>query len=471
MLVSTIEAIFKGQKELFKDLYIYNKWDWTQQNPVIRLDFAQLSYQTTEALINSLADFLKATASIYGLVLSSTELPDRFAELIRKVSESTGKQVVVLIDEYDKPITDHLTNLEIADANREIMRGFYGILKPADQYLRFFLLTGVSKFAKVSIFSELNNLNDITMDARYASICGYTQTELETSFDEYTGQLADLNGMDKPALLLHIRKWYNGYSWDGATLVYNPFSTLLLFDKKEFSNYWFESGTPTFLINLIKERNDLLPILKPVHVDSTSFSGFDIQQIGIVALLFQTGYLTVKNKTFIPLKPSEYTLDFPNEEVKDSFFTFLLSTYANYPLMQTPAIRNQMQKQIQTGDAAGLAQNLQLLLANIPNQLHIPKEAYYHSLFLTWMKMLGFDIQGEVMTNIGRIDAVWHQPDVTVVAELKYDAERKIELLLDDALTQIHEKKYYEKYLDRKVILLGLAFSGKEVSCRIEPLN
>ncbi|GHT54732.1 ATPase AAA [Bacteroidia bacterium] len=470
LLVSTMEALFQGKKSLFEGLDIYDKWDWTQTNPVIRLDFAGINNDTAANLQADLEKVILKTAQEYGISLTRVAAGS-FFELISQLHQITGQQVVVLIDEYDKPIIDHLTDLSVAEENRNVLKSFYGILKPADEHLRFVLLTGVSKFNKVSIFSELNNLNDITMDDRYASICGYTQTELETCFDEYIEHLAGKNKLPKPDVLEGIRHWYNGYSWDGETSVYNPYSTLLLFDKQSFSNYWFESGTPTFLINLIKERNDIKPMLEPVAASDTTFMGFDINKIGIVPILFQTGYLTVKSKTEIPLEPPEFMLGVPNREVNDSFLSFLVSGYTNYPADQTPVIKQQMQKQIKNCDAEGFTQSLRILLANIPSVLHIKRESYYHSLLLAWMKMLGFDIQGEVMTNIGRIDAVWHQPELTVVAEIKYHAGKDLESLLDDAMAQINDRKYYEKFLyTDRVLLMAVAFSGQEIGCRMQLL-
>ncbi|GHT55103.1 ATPase AAA [Bacteroidia bacterium] len=469
LLISTMDALFRCEKSLFEGLYIYDKWDWTQKSPVIRLDFAKQSFDNSEMLRSSLFSFMRDMAEEHGVVLESPELSDRFAELIAKVHKRTGQQVVVLIDEYDKPIIDHLTDLPIADANRKVLKGFFGVLKASDEHLRFVFLTGVSKFSKVSIFSELNNLADISMDSRYASICGYTQDELETCFDEYIARLAETCQLTKSDVLGGIRHWYNGYSWDGKTSVYNPFSTLLLFDTQTFSNYWFESGSPTFLINMVRERNDIKPLMGEIAVDETSFVGFDINQIGLTQILFQTGYLTVKTKQFIPMKPPKYTLAIPNEEVNDSFLAFLVSSYTGYSADQMPIIREQMQEQISNCDSDGFAQSLRILLANIPYKLHIKHESYYHSLLLAWMRMLGFDIQGEIMTNIGRIDAVWHQPGLTVVAEVKYSAKKKAASMLNEAMKQINDRKYYEKYLDaNKVLLLAVAFSEKEVSCRMK---
>jgi hypothetical protein len=469
LLISTLEEVFKGNKELFEGLYIYDRWDWAQRYPVIRLDFGGLSYHTPKALNNSLSDFIKETASKNGIVLEKTEIPDRFKELIEQLHASAGNQVVVLIDEYDKPIIDHLSNLETAKANRDILRNVYQVLKAADEHLRFIFLTGVSRFAKVSVFSGLNNPNDITLNKNYSTICGYTQTELEHYFDEHIEKLSQCLQTDKMQTLDYIRDWYNGYSWDGVNSVYNPFSTLLLFDTETFSNYWFETGTPTFLINLLKNQN-VRVILNPVTVISSAFSNFDIENLDLIPALMQTGYLTVKTIRTTPGELAEYTLGIPNREVNDSLLSHLVSSYTSYPSYQALVLSATMQRQIRNGDAEGLAESLRILLAKIPYTLHIQSEAYYHSMLLLWMKLLGFDIHGEVTTNIGRIDAVWHQPGLTVVAEIKYHADKSIDSLLDDAMSQIRDRRYYEAYLDRKIILMAVAFAGKDTGCRMEPV-
>jgi hypothetical protein len=472
LFISALEEVFKGNKSLFEGLYIYDKVDWTQLNhPVIRLDFGKMSYRTPEALLNSLGDFLKKTASKQGLVLESIELPDRFAELIEQMHLSSGQQVVVLVDEYDKPITDHLTNLEIADTNRTILHDFYQVLKAVDEHLRFVFLTGVSKFAGVSIFSGLNNLRDITLSEDYASICGYTQQELESYFEEYMEGASQNLSMDRTNLLKEIGSWYNGYSWDGETPVYNPFSSLLFFTDKYFDNHWFRTGTPTFLIELLKSRNQLEPILGTIDVDSSIFDSYDPLNINEIPLLFQTGYLTVKKKELIEGRP-QYTLGIPNSEVKESLLKYLLSAYSNYPVGQEHALKQRMQQQLLANDATGLERSIREMLAYIPYPLHIGREAYYHSLLLLWLKLLGFDITGEITTNIGRIDAVWKFSGHTIIAEIKYQPqEEKIAVLLNNAIKQIREKRYAERFDDgQKVSLLAVVFAGKEIGCRIAEL-
>jgi hypothetical protein len=339
-------------------------------------------------------------------------------------------------------------------------------LKASDDHIKFIFLTGVSRFSGLSVFSALNNLDDITLNGDFTALCGYTQEELEDYFTGYIDEVAEYERISRKGLLDKIRFWYNGYSWDGKTSVYNPFSTLLLFRNKRFDNYWFRTGTPTFLMNLLKKRNQIQPVLETFQVSPSVFNSYDPEDIAEIPLLFQTGYLTIK-EVDSSQTPPKYKLGMPNEEVKVSFLEHLLNAYTEYPLYQIRILAEKMQQQIYNGDTSALEQNLRLLLANIPNILHIDKEAYYHSLFLLLMKVLGFDIHGEIQTNTGRIDAVWQQADLIVVAEVKYSSEGDIDKLLREAMSQIHDRKYYEAYLDRKVVLMAVAFRGKEVKCEM----
>jgi hypothetical protein len=467
LLVSTLEQIFKGNKALFEGLYIYDKWDWAEQNPVIHLDFGGLAYRTIDELQLSLNFFVDSLATNYQLSLKGVTLSNKFAELIEKLHQTTGQQVVVLIDEYDKPIIDHLTDLEMAAANRIILHDFYQVLKAADEHLRFIFLTGVSKFSKVSVFSGLNNLNDITLDAQYASICGYTQTELEFYFDSYIERLAEHEELTKQETIEKIKRWYDGYSWDGKTFVYNSFSTLLFFSKQVFTDHWFATGTPTFLINLIKERNNVKIVLDPIRLPAASFDSFDIQSIDPQILLFQTGYLTIKKKEKDPFGEQPlYTLGIPNEEVHQALTVHLVAGYAAQSISETSVLRGQMMQQLLDGNPLAFERSMQEMFARIPYQLHIPREAYYHSLLLLWLDLLGFEVQAEVSTDKGRIDAVWTWNERVVITEIKYAEEGDTEPLLKEALTQIHKRRYYERYAgsNKRIALLAIAFAGKEIA-------
>jgi hypothetical protein len=483
LLISTLGELYKGNQSLFEGLYIYDKWDWTQQYPVIRIDWTRIKHSNKEEMERSMLSFLKQQANANQLTLISEYASDCFAELIEALHRKTDNKVVVLIDEYDRPILNTMGKPE-AEGIREFLQEFYMILKGTDDHLKFIFLTGVTKVAKVSIFSVLNSPDDITMDEQYASICGYTQEELERDFSEYIDNTAVHFMKNREGLLEDIRNWYDGYSWDGKTSVYNPYSTLSYFKKKEFSNYWFETGTPTILINRLKKHSLAEMVLQPVVVGSSAFNSYDPNRLEDIPLLFQTGYLTIKDKQRVGISP-QYTLEVPNLEVKESLMEHLLSAFTNYPVSKMSELGKQMLQQILNSDAEGFANNLRKMLADAPYSLKASKsrnkskaeaeneenEARYHILFQVWMTMLGFHIQSEKITNRGRIDAVLQQDEVAIVAELKYHATTKTDTLLNQAIAQIREKRYYEPFLDRKVILLGIAFSGKDVGCRIEQLS
>jgi hypothetical protein len=346
-------------------------------------------------------------------------------------------------------------------------------LKSADKHLRFLFLTGVSKFAKVSIFSGLNNLYDITMDVSYSTICGYTQAELEGNFGEHIEALASAEQTTRSDIIGRIKNWYNGYSWDGVTSVYNPFSTLSLFRGKSFGDYWFVSGTPSFLIDLVKERNDVKPLLEATQMLSSDLNSLDYKTMNVKLLAFQTGYLTVKSFCRRDFDPQlVYTLGIPNEEVRQALMNHLVSCFADYPVSDTGTMRGRMLQQLFDGDITAFENSMREMFAHIPYQLHIPHEFYYHSLLLCWLNLLGFEVQAEVSTDKGRIDAVWTWKDKVFVAEIKFAKEGNAATLLKDAFVQIKKNRYYERYQDGKkhISLLAIAFAGKEIVCQMEYL-
>jgi hypothetical protein len=291
------------------------------------------------------------------------------------------------------PIQDSLNKqLEQIDEIREFLQNFYRVLKGADEHLRFVFMTGVTKFAKVSVFSALNNLVDVTFDAEYATLYGYTQEELESCFVPHLEELAAAYNCDVPEVLVEIRRWYNGFSWDGEKLVYNPFSTLVLLFQKKFTNLWFETGTPMFLVNLMKERNDAHIVLEPALMKQAEYNSFDYRTLDTKQLFFQSGYLTIKKAikgTFN--KELVYTLGVPNEEVRQSLMDYLTSSYAAYPLDKTISARDRMMEALLKGDATVFEANLKELFANIPYQLHSKREAYYHSMLLLRKKVIASD--------------------------------------------------------------------------------
>jgi hypothetical protein len=473
LTISTMQAIFEGRKELFEGLYIYDKWDWTKTNPVIRIDFGGMSNRATEEVKLSLTHRLEEAATKYRVILSGKTIPDRFEELIKNIHLSTGEKVVVLVDEYDKPITDNLTDIATADANRQVLHDFYQVLKAGDDHLRFVFLTGVSKFSKVSLFSGLNSPLDITVSQSFATICGYTQTELEVNFAEHIHEMAEYNHITRENLLDRIRFWFDGYSWDGTLFVYNPFSSLLMFTEKVFKDYWFATGTPTFLVNLIKERNEVHLLTEPVQMQESEFDKFNIHTIDVKLLLFQTGYLTVKKiTTDVFTLQRNFTLEIPNEEVRQAMMEHLVGSFASFPDSGTVTMRSRMLHALFDGDITSFEQCVKELFAGIPYQLHLPREAYYHSMLLVWLNMLGFKVEAEVSTDKGRIDAVWTWDERVVIVEVKYSGRGTTGKLLEEGLNQIREKKYYERYAgeNHRIAMLAVAFAGKKIACKMEEL-
>ena len=473
LLINTLAEVFKGNKSLFEGLYIYDKYDWTKQYPVIKIDWSIVKHSTTEEMENDMRAFLSRIAASFQITLERQYASSLFGELIERLYEKTGFQVVVLIDEYDMPILDALNNSTELVLIRNFLQSFYKVLKGMDSYLQFVFLTGVSKFAKVSIFSGMNSPDDITMDKQYATICGYTQDELAQNFEEYIHDFACEKQVTSDEIIKSIRHWFNGYSWDGITTVYNPFSTLLLLRKKEFNDYWFSSGTPTFMINEIKKRNDVKYLLEPAEISSDSFDSFEPDTIDTVLLLFQTGYLTVKSVTKSRFgEQSKYTLGIPNEEVRRSLMQHLVSSYTENPLSKTSVMRERMLQQLFDGNVSAFQQNLQTMFACIPYQLHVSCDAYYHSLLLLWLNMLGFDALGEIPTNTGRIDAVWTWEDRVVIVEIKHSEKGTLESLLQESFEQIRDRRYYERFAgnNRRIALLAIAIAGREVACKMEEI-
>lgn len=315
LLVSTLKEIFSGNKELFKGLWIYDKIAW-KKHPIIHIDFLGLKYSSKKELAETLDYLVEENAGAHRLKLQEKSYDKKFKELIIRLSQKN--RVVVLIDEYDKPIIDFVDNEKLALENRDILRSFYSTIKGADEYLQFAFFTGVSKFSRVSVFSGLNNLNDITMDERYATMLGYTQGELESYFQGRIEQMAAGWGISQGELLAKIREWYNGYSWQGKDFVYNPFSILQFFDKKSFDNYWFSSGTPTFLVKKIKEFDIDTERFEKYETNQFLFDSYDIDRMNVFSLLFQTGYLTVKAIKETSSGSRIYELSYPNREVKES---------------------------------------------------------------------------------------------------------------------------------------------------------
>lgn len=455
LLISTLKAIFQNKKNLFKDLWIgKSNYDW-EEYPVIWLDMSSLNNKSSEQLERDIKVQLSQIAQQYNVPLTDhTSLEIYFAILIKNLS--TINKVVVLVDEYDKPILDQINNPEIAIANREILRSFYGILKAQDANLRFVLLTGVSKFSKVSVFSGLNNLNDLTMAPGYATLLGITETELKFYFKDHIQKLSETENLSPAETLDKIRFWYNGYRFsDTENKVYNPFSTLLLFTHHRFRDYWFESATPTFLIKLIQKKHFDVTNLEEIRVSEDAFSANDIDALDVIPMLFQTGYLTVAS--FDPATRL-YRLKYPNFEVENAFLSSLLNRFVQLPKGLTGGYLQDLIQALRDSNFEYFFLYLQRFFANIPYELHMPQESYYQNIFYLIFTLLGILIQAEVHTNFGRMDAVVTLDDTIFIFEFKFNKTAK------EAINQIKEKKYAEKYQSsgRTIYLIGVNISQKE---------
>lgn len=446
LLVSTLREIFLGNRELFEGLWIYDQLDWVA-HPVIWIDFSKLAYNAL-GLEAALHDMLDELGEQFGVTLTSKAYSGKFLQLIEGLHQE--QQVVILIDEYDKPIIDYIDDLETAEQNRIILRNFYSVVKGSDQHIKFFFMTGISRFSQMSIFSELNNLNDITHHKRFAGMVGYLETELENSFRDYLEMFGDQIQLPQLELITLIREWYNGYSWDGRTFVYNPFSILSLFDKEEFGTYWFSTGLPNFVIQLIKQKRYTIFDLEREDYDWMSLETFDIRNINLATLLLQTGYLTIKS---IRSMENTVTLDFPNREIRESFSKHLLAGYIRKDFNQSNALLKDLDFVLKEGQVNSFIELLKRLFANLTYPNIDPSERYFHSIFYLTLKLLGYSIQSEVTTARGRVDAVLITEKWIYVIEFKVgDAQ--------SALSQIKEKEYHHKYLGqgKEIVLLGIGF-------------
>jgi hypothetical protein len=397
-----------------------------------------------------------------------------FKRMIVHLYNKYDQRVVVLIDEYDKPILDQITDADTAGANRAVLHSFYGILKSMDAYLRFVMLTGVTKFTKTSIFSGLNNLTDITMDEKYANICGIEVNDLEKYFNEHINELSKLERFKKSdSLTERILKWYDGYSWDGITKLLNPYSLLSFFTQQRFMGFWFASGTPGFLMKLIKAKPETYTKLRNLKMSERVMDAADIANIEIEPLLFQTGYLTVKEVIYT-YGEARYLLDIPNYEVGEAFNFHIVAALTESGDNKTEQTQAEISEALQDGDLSRMLNALRSLVASIPYQLHVDAEAYYHSILYAVMQILGFNVQAEVSVSKGRVDAVLELEDKVYVMEFKYgkcppDAadEQKQALfnkLLDDAMGQMESRGYHKKYMGggKEVRLAAFAFLGRD---------
>ena len=460
LLVDTMKELFEGNQKLFEGLHIHAGHDWSQRHPVLRLDFGSGNYQDRSELDEDVMAQLEELAEEAGIAPRYHAAPVRFRHLIRALSRQSGQPVVVLVDEYDKPILDVLERREVARAIRDYLRGLYGVIKSSDAHVRFTFLTGISKFSKVNLFSQLNNLTDLTLDRRYSAICGYTEDDLDTVF------APELAGLDRA----QIREWYNGYRWRGREKVYNPYDVLLLFDSREFEAHWFETGTPAFLVDTLLERRVSSVSLDDTVSTADLLSAFDVDHIGTEALLFQTGYLTITAEEKLGDMPL-YRLGYPNREVRQSLNRVLLLHFVQDAGRQTEnSIR--LAHLLETVDCAGLKELFHAFFASIPYEWHADRvgtnndiakyEGYYASVFYSYFAALGYEITVEESTveessSHGRLDMAVRTGGHVYLFEFKVADLAPP----GSALSQLQERDYAARYRGRgePIHLIGVEFS------------
>lgn len=474
LFLSTLEAYFLGKKELFKGLYLEKAEEelalqeereaWLEY-PVFYLDFDAKNYENREALTGRLALKLQEWEKRYALEKISESLEERFTYLIRRAYENTGKQVVILIDEYDKPLLDTIDKPELNVTYREILKAFYSVIKSSDQYLRFAFLTGVTKFSKVSVFSGLNNLNDISMDTAFAAICGITEKELETNFAPEIAALANELALSSEETKKTLKKRYDGYHFARkGENVYNPFSLLNVFSKLQLNNYWYATGTPTFLVKFLKEAHyELFKLDGDVMLTADGMDHYTADSRNALPILYQAGYLTIKEYV---AEGDIYRLGFPNDEVRYAFLNNLLPAYTSLDVADTGLTIWEFLKAIKAGDVEGVMTRIQSLLASIPYISAAPEEAIklyerdYQAVIYIIFTLLGQFVQTEVRNATGRADCIVHTQETIFIFEFKLWSAGTPE----EALAQIRTKGYALPYKasGKRIVLIGASFDEQK---------
>ena len=458
LLVSTVKELFEGNRALFEGTWIENKWDWSKTKPVIQVSFAKMPYQGL-GLEQAITEELNSCAAAFGIELLSTDLKVKFAELITKLYTKHGK-IVLLIDEYDKPIIDYLETSKLPKAREHqgILKAFYSVLKDSEPYLHFVLITGVSKFSQVSIFSDLNHLTDLTIRKDYALMLGYTEEELRHYFKDYLIEVAENFEMSVDELVELMRVQYDGYSWDGKNHVYNPFGTLNFLAAQDFHNFWFATGTPTFLAQLMKQQTKFE--FENIKSNTIYIEKYDLDNLDIIPLLFQTGYLTIKQRNYLN---GDIILDYPNREVRESMYIFMFDYLKR---QQDPTSAQVMVKDLalafQQNNLNHIKDILESMFGDLPENLYETtdrrSERFYHSLIHLTFKFLGIFIDSKVATAKGYADSVVQTPTHVYIFEFKHQESAEA------AMTQLVEKNYAQKYvaLGKTIVGIGVNFDKKK---------
>ena len=457
LLLSTIEAYFQGKRELFDGLAMAElESDWIEY-PILHLDLNTRNYSVKESLDAELNKHLELWESKYGDAFRDRSLEERFTQVIRLAYEKTGRQVVILVDEYDKPLLQAIGNAELQDAYRATLKGFYGALKSMDGCIRFAFLTGVTKFGKVSVFSDLNNLEDLSMLPQYYNICGITEQELRTNFKVEVAELADKLDKSVDETYVALRENYDGYHFCEEELpgVYNPFSLLNALKNSIIDSYWFETGTPTYLMELLKQHHYVLPDLEREEPDADTLNSVDIASSNPIPVIYQSGYLTIKG--YDP-DFGLYRLGFPNKEVKQGFLKYLMPYYANTVQGKSSFEISRFVRSLREGDIEGFMERLQSFLSACPYELEPEQERHFQSVMFILTALCGYHVQIEEHTNKGRMDMTVQTNDYIYIFEFKFNKSA------EEALVQIDEKGYAERFQsdERTLIKIGVNYSTAE---------
>lgn len=454
LFLSTLEAYFQGKKELFEGLAIYDlETDW-KKYPIFHIDLNTANFREKDSLYTVLNDYLTTWECKYGTRESEATLALRFKGVIARAAEKEGCGVVILIDEYDKPILQTLRDPELQAEHRAQLKAFYSVLKTQDRYIKFAFLTGVTKFGKVSVFSDLNNLTDISMDHRYISICGMTEKELLTNFKEGISELAEANGDTKEATIAKLKARYDGYHFEENTVgIYNPFSVLNTLSRLRYKDYWFETGTPTFLVDLLKMHNYRLPDMTKERVSDDVINSVDSLSTNPIPVIYQSGYLTIKG---YDERFKKYLLGFPNKEVEEGFLNFLLPLYTSAG-NNSPFLVDEFVQDVESGNPERFMQRMKAFFADTSYQVVGNAELYFQNAMYLVFKIMGFYTQVERPTSDGRIDAIIQTPNYIYVIECKLDRTA------DEAIKQIENNGYAEPFLmdKRKLYKIGVSFSSE----------
>lgn len=453
LLISTLEAYFQGKKELFEGLAIEGlEKEWIKR-PVLHIDLNTEKYDTPESLENKLNGVLSDWEQIYGSQPWETSLGMRFVGVVKRACEQSGQLVAILIDEYDKPMLQAIGNKPLQEAFRNTLKSFYGVLKTMDGCIQFALLTGVTKFGKVSVFSDLNNLKDISMWDRYIDICGISDQELHENFEEELHEFADAQGMAYDKFCDKLREYYDGYHFTQNSIgIYNPFSLLNALDRKQFGSYWFETGTPTYFVELLKRHDYDLERMAYEETDAQVLNSVDSESTNPIPVIYQSGYLTIKS---YDERFGVYTLGFPNKEVEEGFVRFLLPFYANTDKVDAPFQIQNFVREIEKGDYDAFFRRLQSFFADTPYELVRNRELHYQNVLFIVFKLLGFYTSVEYHTSQGRVDLVLKTDKYIYVMEFK------LEGTAEEALQQINEKHYATPFENdsRQLFKIGVNFS------------